>query len=134
MIEIDREALAWAAGFFEGEGSTYIGQHARRRRGYLKMSIGQKHREALDRFHAAIGGLGNVTFNPSRPASPYSWNAGRYEHCQAVLAMLWPFMGQVKRDQARAALIAFWAVPRQSYLARAELARGLSRRRWQAQS
>jgi hypothetical protein len=119
MIKLNREELAWAAGFFDGEGSTSLRQI---KGGYsgLTLDIGQKDREVLDRFQAAVGGLGKVYFNPSRPASPYSFTTGRFETIQAILAMLWPFLGTLKRAQAFRALTTYWSKSRQSPAQRKE--------------
>jgi len=126
---LNREQLAWAAGFFEGEGSTSLNRNKHLDgRGYIGLSVSQKDREVLDRFHAAIGGLGNVTESPARPASPFTWCTSRFEHCQAVLAMLWPFMGQVKRAQAQRALTGYWSVTRQSPADRVRIMRAMGRR------
>lgn len=46
-----REALAWAAGFFDGEGNTSLSN-----RGQLTLQIGQSgDTELLDRFRITVG-------------------------------------------------------------------------------
>jgi hypothetical protein len=52
---------AWAAGFFDGEGSTYV-----QRCSTIRIAIGHVDRRPLDRFRAAVR-AGNVT-------GPYDYN------------------------------------------------------------
>lgn len=102
-----REELAWAAGFFDGEGNT----NAYRKGGsgpfVLQMSVTQVHRETLERFQRALGGLGTIY-------GPYSTISGRlpqytikirtHEHIQAAVSMLWPWLCPPKRIQATGAI------------------------------
>lgn len=108
--------LAWAAGFFDGEGCTFLNRHKvthydrpNRPTNYVSsptITIAQVDRRALDRFVAAVG-VGKVSgpYVPRTPKSnPYfkCAIAGRDRVC-AVLTKMWPYLGPVKRDQARAA-------------------------------
>lgn len=88
--------LAWAAGFFDGEGSTFF--RRRRKSGGMGISISQKERTTLDRFHAAVGGMGVVVEYDK--AVPFSWTAYRLYEMEAVLSLLWPYLSQPKRQQA----------------------------------
>lgn len=102
-----REQLAWAAGFFDGEGHT--GNH--RARGCLVpvVTIHQHDDPAvLHRFQAAVG-LGKVRgpYKGRRGNQVWQYHAGGFEATQAVVAMLWPWLGHVKRTQASAALQEF---------------------------
>ena len=54
-LEFDREELAWAAGFFDGEGCFCFSEAGQ----YVCVSITQTEREPLDRFERAVG-LGKV--------------------------------------------------------------------------
>lgn len=118
--------LAWAAGFFDGEGSTYFQirtqQKGRQRQyGYLAAAVHQTHREVLDRFQEAVG-LG-IVYGPYKQKKA-QWNDfWRYiahgDEADAVLKLLWPYLGSVKRDQA---LEAF--EKRQPYLDRPKLKTG----------
>src|SRR5262245_57487345 len=104
---MDREALAWAAGFFDGEGNTHL-----TKQGYIVMKVGQTDdaRECLLRFQAAVHGLGRI-YGPysnngkNQSRRPYHvWEVAKFETAQAVVAMLWPWLSGPKRRQARAAL------------------------------
>lgn len=106
-----RESLAWAAGFFDGEG--HVGLRTRRGRSYeqLQLAITQADRQVLDRFAAAVGpSLGKVygPYDVSRynVRSQPVWRYVSVHHTnvQAIVAMLWEWLSPVKREQARAAL------------------------------
>ena len=123
MFQPDTHELAWAAGFFDGEG--YTGYRAAtgaprkdgsyRPGGYrhVQVDVRQVDRQALDRFQAAVGGVGKV----GGPYGPYDSRPGTQpHHCfrtmnfadtQAVIAMLWKYLGPIKRAQASAALRAY---------------------------
>jgi len=105
---LDHELLAWAAGFFDGEGST-IARRDRRRLGYyqLEISVPQKGidgiPEVVHKFQRAMLGMGSV-----RPEvdSMYKWRARGRIAVPLCLALLWPWLGPVKRAQAMSAITA----------------------------
>ncbi|MGH9427147.1 MAG: hypothetical protein ACRD2L_12695, partial [Terriglobia bacterium] len=84
MHNMDHE-LAWAAGFWDGEGSCgcYQKNDGRTRKAsnfYLRAAISQKDREVLDRFRAAVE-LGKVYGPYSKGTTPWSWQvAGKQVH------------------------------------------------------
>jgi hypothetical protein len=103
------EELAWAGGFFDGEGSTYLEKH-RTHPGYFypviyvpqSADIGVA--AELLRLRGAMGGLGNISGvrqdGPDR--KPYRrWRVVTPLKVQAVLHLLWPFIGNIKRRQAQ---------------------------------
>ena len=110
---MDTHELAWAAGFFDGEGTTLFYRPGGTRE--LRLAVNQVDREVLDRFHAALGGISYIS-GPFRYASmgrrrpQWRWQAGRFGHVQAGIAMLWKFLGTVKRKQAAEALRGYHAV------------------------
>lgn len=104
-MEIDREELAWAAGFFDGEGHTQL-----TKQGYVSLKVAQTgdERECLERFRAAVG-CGRI-YGPYTNISDgairrryFIWQLQRFELTQAVMAALWPFLSPPKREQAAAA-------------------------------
>jgi len=104
---VNREELAWAAGFFDGEGCFSYTEKA----GYATVTIGQVDRRVLDRFQEAVGGVGKIygpytTRSPSRLSKKpqYQYRAHRRAAEQSIAAMLWFMLGPVKRDQARRVL------------------------------
>lgn len=99
--KFSRENLAWAAGFFDAEGcfstTARVGVCA---------SITQTNRELLDRFQSTVG-LGKVYGPYQTHASDryrrkphYFFRAHGRERVQALLAMLWTWLGTAKRQQA----------------------------------
>lgn len=105
---LSREELAWAAGFFDGEGCTYA---MKRSDAYTRVAldVGQVNKDTLERFRAAVGGLGSVVGPYSHRARPqskpiYQYRASSFEDVQAVLAMLWAWLGPHKREQALTAM------------------------------
>ncbi len=96
---VSREERAWAAGFFDAEGSAsaFAGRHSMR----AEVSASQASRtgvpEELRRFQAALGGLGAI-YGPFR-GSLYYWKSARYEVVFDTAIELWPWLSQPKRDQ-----------------------------------
>ena len=102
---MNREELAWAGGFFCGEGSTtYSLQYGF----YPRISVAQSFgTEELERFKAAVG-VGNVTGpskSPKGEMNVYQYHANGYEKTQAVVAMLWRWLSTTKREQATKVLL-----------------------------
>jgi hypothetical protein len=102
------EELAWAAGFFDGEGSTYLEKHRTRADHfypvmYVPQTADIGTAPELLRFRAALG-LGNISgvCRPKPPRRPYRrWRAVTPAKVQLALHLLWPFIGDIKRAQAR---------------------------------
>ena len=71
------------------------------------MSVSQKDRRVLDRFLAVVG-IGRIkgpyTQKGSTHCPMFQWVAYTFEEVQAVIAMLWNWLGPIKREQARNAL------------------------------
>src|SRR2546429_2090764 len=89
-----REALAWAAGIFDGEG--YIGAIDRpsgplgRRVPHLRMSVSQFHDpDVIERFAAALG-IGTVAPPRTRAsgAQEWIWRASGLEKVPASIPVL----------------------------------------------
>ena len=103
----DPEELAWSAGFFDGEGSTFA-RRAKRRPGYaqLNLNIPQSGRNGvpavLRRFQLAMLGMGHIS-GPSR-IGLYMLRYHARAEANHVLFLLWPYLGEVKRAQAAEAI------------------------------
>ena len=103
----DREELAWAAGFFDGEGSFSWTEAA----AFGCAVINQTSREPLERFQRAVAGLGKI-YGPYEPRHKDRWarkpqwafRAHRREHVQAIALLLWFKLGSSKKQQALAVL------------------------------
>lgn len=114
-LQVGREALAWAAGVFEGEGGTCSIQDTRR---YPILHVTQSGEtecppDVLTRFRTAVGGIGFVDGPKFRPGRKPVWKfrAAGFELTQAIVAMLWPWLGTVKRAQAKRVLTEFRSIP-----------------------
>lgn len=111
VVTPDREELAWAAGFWDGEGCTTTQRHKNSKN--IHLSVSQVFLPNLERFQRAVGGLGKIygpTIQPNRRPI-YCWMTGKFEHAQAVMAMLWSFLTQEKRDQYKRVLAEVRATP-----------------------
>jgi hypothetical protein len=110
LARIDPLQLAWAAGFFDGEGSTIVYQS---KPGYYRLTVsvpqsgGPEPPEVLHRFSAALLDLGEI--GPQRPDGTWVWRSRSAEEAQAVVALLWSHLGTVKRRQAASAISRFRA-------------------------
>jgi hypothetical protein len=100
---------AWAAGFFDGEGSLYLTRpkESSNWRGvslYLPQASRDELPDTLLRFHRAIGGLGTIS-GPHPPRSPWSrlpqyhWQTSGRHSASAVLRILWPSLSSVSRQR-----------------------------------
>jgi len=105
QADVNTLELAWAAGFFDGEGHVSASKQAGKRACNMCIQIAQTDPEVLHRFQRAVGGLGRVV-GPHN----YGWRdvwtfrVNRFEHVQAIVAMLWPFLSGLKRADAHRAL------------------------------
>ena len=90
--------IAWAAGFFDGEGSTSILKAQRDKYSYARMQVTQKNKDTLERFQAAVGGLGRIYKSNTRDI--FSWNVYKKEDVLTCLDILRPFLSIHKKEQA----------------------------------
>jgi hypothetical protein len=112
------EELAWAGGFFDGEGSTYLEKH-RTHAGYfypvlyVPQSAEVGIAPEIVRLQRAIGfGTISGVRQPKPPRKPYRrWRVFTVEKVFRALHMLWPFIGELKRAQARRAMQVVLAQP-----------------------
>lgn len=89
-------AIAWAAGFFDGEGCFTLYNNR------TVATITQAHREVLDRF-CTIVGVGKVhgPYGPFGHRQPvYMWRATSRSDFDHVVQLLHPWLGSVKRADA----------------------------------
>lgn len=105
---MNREELAWAAGFFDGEGSfTHGGNTGPGSGRYAVVRITQTDAAVLHRFRRAVTSIGRVTgphLTAHRPAFHYC--AYGNEKSQAIGAMLWAFLSPPKRVQFKTRMAA----------------------------
>lgn len=99
------DEVAWAAGFFDAEGtassSKRLGRPSRERQ--MAVYQGGRHEipEALLRFQRAVGGRGNIT-GPYRERL-FHWSTKKHSAFDEVMTMLWPWLSEYKRAQLKRA-------------------------------
>lgn len=93
--------LAWAAGFFDGEGSSVRKNATGTNRAQVHLSINQKDRRVLDRFVVAVG-HGRVWASHTREMFTMAvYGEGPVID---VMTKLWPYLDEMKREQFRTAV------------------------------
>ena len=101
--------IAWAAGLFEGEGCFYFGHRN------LQATLAMTDADVVDRFERIVG-FGHRSVregdhkndkrgykNEWKPI--YRWSARSFEHVQALIAMLWPYLGDRRKARAKELLL-----------------------------
>ena len=118
---LNTHELAWAAGFFDGEGSAGAGREKNRtptRVGSVKIWVGIAQvgdPSVLIRFQRAIGGFGAIRGPYQRRGirqPVYHYAIARFEFTQHLTAVLWRYLSNVKRQQLKTALLAWRCAPR----------------------
>lgn len=107
---MNKEDLAWAAGFFDGEGCFSVA----RTKGSMsvKVTISQAHPEVLDRFRDIVG-RGTVLPKtrpinaPSHHKDQWSYQCQNFEGVQYIYTLLWNWLGTIKREQGKRALVTY---------------------------
>jgi len=97
--------IAWAAGFFDAEGTACSSQRRDRPSRERQMAVYQGGRdaipEALLRFQRAVGGRGNIT-GPYRDRL-FHWTTKKHSAFDDVMTLLWPSLSELKRAQLQKA-------------------------------
>jgi hypothetical protein len=105
---LDTHELAWAAGFFDGEGNIRVkrlrptaSREGDRLRGYAVIFVPQIDPRVLERFRSAVH-LGKVMgpYAKSHKQPQWHYEVYTFEKVQAVVALLWRWLSPVKRQQA----------------------------------
>ena len=98
---------AWAAGFFDGEGS--VGCYYRKDRNSWRLACGitQKDPRVLRRFHAAVHA--GTVFGPylMRGKPMFCWHATTHADIRHVFDVLEPYLDAIKTQQFEQALAAY---------------------------
>ena len=107
---MDRFELAWAAGFFDGEGwANAVGQAGRRTRqpmARINQADPSDVPQALLRFQRAVGGLGRIggPYIKEGRTDLYRWEISSRGDVELLHHLLLPWLGQVKLDEFAVAL------------------------------
>jgi hypothetical protein len=106
MLETDR---AWAAGLFDGEGSTcnYRGNWdaTGKAKVYVRCCLGQKDPRVLIKFHRIVL-VGNIRERVINNQPFFDWTAGAATDVTVVFNILAPYLGDVKITQLQQAVAA----------------------------
>ena len=108
MVALDTHELAWAAGFFDGEGTISFKPNGKGNKGRPDIQIAQSEVYPLERFKLAVG-VGKV-YGPYGPyttqSKPYwLYDAGLPANVQLVIERMWKYLSPTKRGQIERALI-----------------------------
>ena len=92
--------IAWAAGLFDGEGTTCVHRPRREATPAIRMVLSQKDTgpEILLRVQSALG-VGNVRQRADR-LGVWIWVCTTHEGCKIALGLMWPYLSSPKRNQA----------------------------------
>lgn len=109
-----REKLAWAAGLFEGEGCFSSWEtKERNRKLYLHSTLSSTDEDVVKTFQHTIG-FGNISGphaksnKAGKAMKPFwRWRACSFEHNQALIALLWPWLHYRRREKAKEILLAW---------------------------
>lgn len=105
--EFDSLKLAWATGLFEGEGGVTASRSGREPILHVAQA-GNAHTppSVLVRFRDAVGGIGGIHGPGLRPPRQPKWayHASGIEVVDYLIGLMDPWLGDVKREQARRVL------------------------------
>lgn len=103
QLDLDR---AWAAGLYDGEGSTspFRGPWVHgKARIYVRCHLGQKDPGVLLKFHSIVK-VGSIRERVMNRAPFHDWTCQTMKDVLTVENLLWPHLGEVKRNQLRRAI------------------------------
>lgn len=109
--------LAWAAGFFDGEGCFQFNiEPIKKGRNVTSRRIGCRINQISDiplvRFQAAIACGQVAQYGFTTTGKPfYSFTTGSFENVQAIIAKLWKYLSKPKREQAISVLRKYHQFP-----------------------
>lgn len=114
MADINTHELAWAAGFFDGEGHIRCDTRVNGVK-ILQFKISQNDPAVLVRFKRAVFNLGSI-YRPYRNGTKsynqyYVYQIHNFESVQAVCAAMWKYLSPVKREQVVSALVDWNSIP-----------------------
>jgi hypothetical protein len=110
LVVVDRYELAWAAGFFDGEGWANLARAASRGTGQPMARINQACPDGiphvLTRLQAALGGLGRIggPYREEGRIDLYRWEVSSRGDVELLHHLLAPWLGEVKLQQFAQAL------------------------------
>lgn len=100
---MEKTDAAWAAGFFDGEGTTSLAlSTCGTKRTKPRLTIGQKDPECLKRFQMLLGG---AVYGPIKTSTGniYHLSIQNAKGVDTALTEMWPYLSGPKREQANQA-------------------------------
>jgi hypothetical protein len=102
IASINTHELAWAAGFFDGEGTSTFGVNSKGSR-VLQLAIAQCYSEPLLRFKQAVLNSGHIHSgynNQGGSGKSYSkLRISTFQDVQMSIILLWPYLSSIKKRQ-----------------------------------
>jgi hypothetical protein len=97
-----RCSFVWIQLRLLGEGNINLSN----RKKHVRVLVAMNDLDVIERLHRLTGfGTVIVKRQPSKGARPqWMWRLGRFEHVQALVAAMWPFLGARRRLQCMRAL------------------------------
>ncbi len=106
LPEVPETERAWAAGFFDGEGCCGVYRTKRNPAPTrVQVSIVQTETSTLERFYSATGRRGHLTYiDRANPKWKPVWTlqVTALADVEQVVATVWPYLSEPKREQIRA--------------------------------
>lgn len=103
--------FAWAAGVIDGEGCFYAQTIKTTKAGntytykYPSIVVGQSSKYGIPslllRLQELFGGNIGGPYHCKNRSPKYSWRIANFETVQQLLIFVWPWLGPVKREQAK---------------------------------
>ena len=110
-MKINREDLAWAAGFLEGEGTFYCNIQKPKKEGWkaqaaISIRAVQVEKEPLERLANIFpfGKMYGPYMGKSNKQPHYQWAVHSFEGGQALIAAIWPWLSTKRKTQAKTAI------------------------------
>lgn len=97
-----RENIAWAAGFYEGEGTCSIYWSKDKNYPAVILSVPQVEREPLDRFNSIFGGHFRIHIRPKRSerhSDCHVLQSRKFELVQFCTSSMWHLLSVRRRGQ-----------------------------------
>lgn len=101
-VSTDPLEVAWAAGFFEGEGSVYFYRGSAKSSPHPILSLASTDEDVLRRFQRIVG-RGKVygPYNKGAGTKPrFDWQTGSYLNCAEIMRAFLPYLGERRRAKA----------------------------------
>jgi hypothetical protein len=105
--------IAWAAGFYEGEGHFGVKRNPYHYPTSLRLTIGQRTEEPILKFLsiAEVGKIRHRHLGEGHGGEIWYYDAGKTVQALQVLALLWPWLSERRQLQATMAIDEFLSIP-----------------------